>query len=914
MLTPLPLVVLFSGLITVAAAAETGLTVSHLMCEGLVEPMIVDTPAPRLSWRLDAPERGARQTAYQLRVAKLGADGRAVGDAVETPRTASDQSQWVGVPGFTPKPKSRYQWQVRVWDERERDSGWSAPAAFETGLLGTVWPNTALWLGDGIATPQGGAPHARYFRGEFDVAAKPAKARLYLSAFGLVEPWLNGRKVGNDYFLPGWPDYRKRVFYVAYDVTAQVQPGHNALGLILGDGWFSSTLLRGAQFGTEPLVSAFLELTDATGATTTVSTDRSWRRAEGPIVAQAIYYGETFDARRDDPNWSQPSGSAWAWQPAQVQGGSSAIMTAHFSPPVRRVEEVKPVSRRELSPGVFLYDLGQNMVGWVRLKARAAAGTQVTMRFAEMLEADGTMHTKNLRTAHATATYVARGSTGLTAGGGETWEPRFSFFGFRYVELSGVDQPADDAITGIVVHSDLPRIGFFECSNPLLNKLYANTLWSQKGNFLEVPTDCPQRDERLGWTGDAQVFSHTASYNFAAGTFYRQWLASVRDSFRDEPGGESGFADVAPDIGLRHGSTGWGDAAVIIPYVTWMHTGDRRLLEENFDAMQRWIEAQARDWPDGIRRSTRSYGDWLAPGYAAAEAPTPYVLLATAYYARATDFAGRTAAELGRTEAAQRDRALLTKIKAAFRREFITDDGRITSDEQTTYLIALGFDLVPAELRPKSVAHLLRTFAEKHDHIATGFLGTPLVTPVLTEIGRPDLAYTVLLQESYPGWLFSVKNGATTIWERWDSWTPEKGFNPEGMNSFNHYAYGSVVGWFYDTIAGLKPDAGAPGWKIFHVAPTPGGGLTFAKASVETPYGVAASDWKIANGRFELAVTVPANTQAQIALPTALAADVTEGGRPLAELREASGVSAANGHVSFTVRSGTYRFTTPAPE
>ncbi len=902
-----PLIMCFIGIVSLSAAGSPGLGVSHLTCEGLVEPMVVDTPAPRFSWRLDAPGRGARQTAYQLRVTELGASGRAAGNPIETPRIASDQSQWVSVAGFAPKPKTRYEWQVRVWDERNPVSDWSAPAAFETGLLGTAWPATALWLGDGAAVARDTAPGARYFRGEFDVAAKPVKARLYLSAFGLVEPWLNGRKVGHDYFLPGWPDYRKRVFYVAYDVTAQVQPGRNALGLILADGWFSGTLMRGTQYGTEPLVSAFLELTDAAGATTVVSTDKDWRRAAGPIVAQGIYYGETFDARRDDPNWCQPSGSTWAWQPVQVQGGSSAIMTAHFAPPVRRTEELKPVSRREVKPGVFLYDLGQNMVGWVRLKARASAGTEVTVRFAEMLDADGTIYTKNLRTAHATATYIARGA------GVETWEPRFTFFGFRYVELSGVGQPDDDAITGIVAHSDLSRIGYFECSNPLLNKLYANTLWGQKGNFLDVPTDCPQRDERLGWTGDAQVFSHTANYNFASGTFYRQWLAAVRDSFRDERGGASGFADVAPDIGLRYGSAGWGDAAVIVPYVTWEHTGDRQLLEENFDSMQRWVEAQARDWPDGIRRSKTSYGDWLAPGSPTREGPTPYVLIATAYFARVTDIAGRTAAELGRTEAALRDHALLAKIKAAFRHEFIADDGRMLSDEQTAYLLALGFDLVPDTLRKKVIAQLLRTIAAKNNHLSTGFLGTPLLMPVLTEIGRADLAYQILLQETYPGWLFSIKNGATTVWERWDSWTPDKGFNSEGMNSFNHYAYGSVVGWFYDTIAGLQPAEDAPGWKRFRVAPTPGGGLTSAKASVETPYGVAASDWKIANGRFDLMVTVPANTSASVTLPFGAADTVTEGGRPLTELAGMTDARVAGGRVTFTVPAGSYQFSAPAP-
>ncbi len=910
----------FAAFASIAMAAAPSSTLSHLTCEGLVEPMLIDTSKPRVSWRIESSERGARQTAFQLRIAELAPDGSARPDTLETARIASDQSQWVAIPDFSAKPKTRYQWQVRVWlthdatvatSATETDLGWSDPAHFETGLLHTGWPRAAAWISDGVPTPRDAAPPARYLRGEFDVPAKPVNARLYFSAFGLVEPWLNGRRVGeNDFFTPGWPDYRDRTYYVAYDVTDRIQTGRNVLGLILADGWFSSTLMAGTQFGSQPLASAFLELTDANGKITTVATDKSWQVAEGPIRAQGIYFGETFDARRDDPRWSTAqNASSWQWRPVQVHGTSTAVrgITAHFAPPVRRIEELQPISRRELSPGVFLYDLGQNMVGWVRLKIRAPAGQEVTVRFAEMLESDGTPHFRNLRRAPATATYIARGSDTP-----EIWEPRFSFFGFRYVQLSGIDQPSDDAIAGIVLHSDLERIGTFECSNPLLNQLFSNTVWGQKGNFLEVPTDCPQRDERLGWTGDAQVFANTALYNFASHPFYRQWLISLRDGYRDEPGGLSGFPDVSPDTGLRYGSAGWGDAGVIVPYITWLHTGDRRVLEENFDAMQRWVDAQARDWPDGIRRSDRSYGDWLAPGYEPHAAPTPYVLIATAYFARTADLTARVAAELGRSDAAQRNRDLFEKIKAAFRREFIADDGKITSDEQTAYLLALGFDLVPDELRAATAAHLERTFAEKNHHLATGFLGTPLIAPVLTELNRADLVYRVLQQETYPGWLFSVKNGATTIWERWDSWTPEHGFNSEGMNSFNHYAYGSVIEWFYDTIAGLKPDASVPGWKHFHIAPHPGGGLTSAKATLETPYGPAASAWKIVNGHFELTATIPPNTTAEIALPSTDLSSATESNQPLSSLATEN-LRVVENRIRLTLPAGTYRFSTPAP-
>ncbi len=879
------------------------MTVSDLHCEGLVEPTTVHG-YPRFSWRLRTDARGARQSAYQIRINELDARGQPVADgAIDTGRIDSEQSQWVQIEGFQPKPKTRYTWQARVWDERGQESGWSEPAHFEMGLGHVGWAKEARWIGDGETVPLAGAPAARYLRRTFEVTPRPVKARLYLATLGLVEPWINGQRVGQDYFLTGWPDYRKRAFYVAYDVTPHLQDGANTLGLILGDGWYSGTLMARAQAGRTPQVSAFLEITNEAGEVSIVATDAEWKWAHGPIVEQGIYHGETYDARRDDPQWSTPNGGQdWQWKPVQLQGTHALAMTPRLSPPVRKTQEIVPVSRKEVRPGVYHYDLGQNMVGWVKLKVNAPAGQEVTLRFAEMLETPETLHLANLRAAKATARYVSAGRPS------EVWEPRFTFFGFRYVELTGLENPADDAVTGVVIHSDLQRIGEFECSDPLLNQLFSNTVWGQRGNFVEVPTDCPQRDERLGWTGDAQVFAHTANYNYASGNFYRQWLAAVRDGYREEPDGDTGFPDVAPDTGLGHGSAGWGDAGVIIPWVTWVHTGDRRVLEENMNAIQAWVEAQAGAFPDGIRRSRRSYGDWLAPGYEPWWAPTPYVLIATAYYAHVTDVAARIADALGRKELAERNRALFQHIRTAFQREFVQPDGRIQSDEQTAYLLALGFNLVSEDLRPAMTGHLVRAFHAKEDHLATGFLGTPLVTPVLTAVGHADLAYKVLLQESYPGWLFSVKNGATTIWERWDSWTPEKGFHSAGMNSFNHYAYGSVVGWMYDTVAGLAPEAAGAGWKRFTVAPTPGGGLTHARARLETPYGLAVSGWRQDGDRRTFEVVVPPNTTAQVHLPVAEGSNLTEGGRPLQELPQASGVSVSGGKVSFVLAPGRYEF------
>lgn len=863
-------------------------------CEGLTSPLLIDTTTPRFSWRIESDEKEISQAAYQLRISEDSVGTGSSRPLADTGRVESSQCIGVQVPGFEPHPKGKYRWEVQIWDRQGQSSGWSAANVFETGFMQTPWP--AQWLSTGRPVAKDTPARARYFRTVFAAPDGMARAKLFLTAQGLVEPWINGRPVTEDRFLPGWPDYRKRAYYLAYDVTSLVKPGQNAIGLILGDGWYSSTLLLQHQYGTSPRVSAQLEITDTNGKVTVVATDQSWKWADGPITENSIYQGETYDARLADPAWCRSEGNHWNWQTPQVDAALSAELTARLSPPVRRIQEVKPVSVKELRPGVFVYDFGQNLVGWARLKLRARAGQEVQLRHAEMLEPDGSLHLANLRHAKATARYVATGKDE------ETWEPRFTYFGFRYIELTGVPNASQETLTAVVVHTDLPRIGTFECSHPLLNQLYRNAVWGQKGNFLEVPTDCPQRDERLGWTGDAQIFCNTALLNLRAGNFYRQWLAALRDSFVDTP--EGGYSDVAPDIGFRHGSAGWGDAGVIVPYTVWLQTGDTAVLEENFPTLQRWIDLQASQAPDGIRHSQESYGDWLAPGFPPGKAPPAYELIATAYFARTTELAAQIADILGKSEIAAKNRALLQKIKAAYRRAYIADDGKIAGDVQTSYVLSLGFDLVPAELRDAVIQQLRRTITEKNDHLATGFLGTPMLAPVLTQCGLTDLAYKIVEQETYPGWLFSVKNGATTIWERWDSWTPERGFNPDGMNSFNHYAFGSIASWFYETIAGLRADARAPGWKHFFVAPHPGGGLTYAKAEIVTPHGAARSHWTIdKKGQFQLHVSIPPNTTATVSLPGEKVKTLREGGKAS---KRKTVVNA--GRIEVELGSGEYAF------
>jgi hypothetical protein len=884
------------------------LSVADPRCEGLREAAQVDTSAPRFSWRLVAEGRDVRQAAYQLRVTEVDGHDRPLAPALESPRIASDESQWVTLPAFAPKPRAAYTWQVRVWDNRDNASDWSEPHRFGTGLLGERWP--ADWIGDGRTLPLFQTAPARHFRGTFQLERLPVRARLFVTALGLVEPWLNGRKITEDLFVPGWPDYRRRVFYAAFDVTRLLRSGDNTLGMILGDGWYSGTMIPRHQFGQQAMLSAFLDLTDEEGRSITVTTGEAWRWTDaGPITMNSIYHGETYDARRELSGWSDPRASAdeEGWRPVDVRAGrhTPAVFTARISPAVRRIESLVPAAVNRRGADVHIYDLGQNMTGWVRLRLEAEAGREIKLRFAEMLEQDGSLHTANLRSARANALYIAKGE------GVEEWEPRFTYFGFRYVELSGVQRPRPDAIQGVVVHTDLPRTGEFESSNPLLDRLFRNTLWSQKGNFLELPTDCPQRDERAGWTGDAQVFAPTALYNMDAGAFFRQWLFSLRDGLRDDARA-GGYPDVAPFTGFGHGSPGWAEAGVIVPWTVWLHTGDRRVLAENLPAIQHALELMAQQAPDGIRLSPPAWGDWLAPGYPRYKSPPRQDLIATAYYAHAADLAARIADVLGRPELAAANRVLFEKARAAYQRAFIAPDGRVADDVQTSYLLTFSFDLAPPAQRAQIANHLVRTFAEKDNHLATGFLGTPLIAPVLTSIGRQDLAYTVLQKTTYPGWLFSVSNGATTIWERWDSWTPEQGFHKEGMNSFNHYAYGSVVSWFYDTIAGLQPLPEAPGWKRFRIAPLPGGALTHAVGRIQTPHGEASSAWRIENGRLSLSVGIPPNTRGDVVLPAQSTVGVLLDGVPL----DRHGLARVTGHDTgrpiVTLSSGRYEFVVAA--
>jgi alpha-L-rhamnosidase len=725
----------------------------------------------------------------------------------------------------------------------------------------------------------------RYLRKSFNVRKSIVKARLYATALGVYEATINGRRVSDSVLDPGWTDYNQRVMVQTHDVTRLLCGGANSIGVVLADGWYAGRVgwMGLAQYGTRPVFSAQLEITHADGSTDVIATDASWKAGAGEVVGSDAQWGEVIDARKAIVGWDKSSCDDSSWKNAVVEQHSLAF-DPQLGPPIRRLMELPPqkISRQGDS---WIVDFGQNMVGWVRLSGRGPAGTAITVRHAEILNPDGTLYTVNLRPARSLDTFILKGGRER-----EAFEPHFTFHGFRYVEVSGYPgELTRDDLRGIVVGSDLPRTGTFECSKPELNRLYENIIWGQRGNFLSVPTDCPQRDERMGWTGDAQVFAPTAARNFEVAPFFTKWMTDVTDA----QGTNGGFTTVAPRANQNQSWPVWGDAGVIIPWAMFTAYGDRDFLATHYSAMTRWLEFNVRRANDLILSG--GVGDHLAPSR------TPVEVVNTAYFANSAGIIAKAAALLGKKEDAERFAKLRDDIIAAFNAKFVSADGKILGDTQTAYILALQFELLPEHLRAAAARRLAEN-VETNGHLTTGFVGVGLICPTLTQIGRSDLAWQLVLTDTYPSWLFSVKNGATTIWERWDGWTPERGFQDPAMNSFNHYSFGSVGAWFYSGAAGIRADESHPGYKHFFLQPQFTPRLSHVKVSLDSPYGIITSHWHTKGDQLHYDVTIPPNTSAELVLPVP-PENVRQSGKPLAEKR---------GTVTrLPLVAGTYQFSFP---
>lgn len=734
-----------------------------------------------------------------------------------------------------------------------------------------------------------------YLRKGFETKKKVKKAYLYVSALGICEVHINGKRVGNDYFVPGWSDYRKRVYYRTYDVRELLQSGKNAIGLILADGWYSGYLdMKGRGiFGSHPKLLLQLNIEYEDGSREEIVSDGSWKASYGAIREADLYMGETYDARLEVSNWAEPDFDDSSWDKVSVFNEMERIITAHPGVPVRKVMELKPISISEPKPGVYVVDIGQNMVGWVRIKAKGERGRKIVIRYAEMLQPDGMIYTENLRTARCTDTYIKKSD------GEEIWEPRFTFRGFRYVEVTGYPEKlSEEDIVGVVVHSDMKITGDFHCSDERLNRLFQNIVWGQRGNYLEVPTDCPQRDERLGWTGDAQIFLRTATYNMDVAAFITKWLIDLVDSQNEE----GAYAHVAPDIGLGNDSPAWIDAGIICPYILYKVYGDKRILERNYSSMARYIDYLKKN-SNGYLRPAIGFGDWLS-----INADTPKDLIATAYFAYVVSLMAEIAEVMGKEKDAQDYKQLFQNIKTAFNKAYVFDDGRIKGETQTAYLLALDFDLLPEDKIHLAIKHLVEDIKRRDYHLSTGFLGAKPLLPILTRYGYVDLAYTLLLQDTFPSWLYTVKQGATTIWERWDGWTEEKGFQDPGMNSFNHYAFGSVGEWMFAKMAGI--DLEEPGYKKIKIEPHPDpkGRIKFVRAQYESISGLIKVEWSKDEEGMVLSIAIPPNTSAKISIPAEEGMEIWENGQPPEEREGIKLLGREGDRVIYEVVSGEYLF------
>jgi len=950
-------------------SAGLALTATHLRCEYLVNPVGIDAMPPRLSWQVSSVERGQRQTAYRILVAGTEAKLRAdAGDLWDSGKVTSDETVNLVYAG---KPLSSGQpcfWKVKVWDKDGRPSDWSNPAGWSKGLLKPEdWK--AQWISFRDTSPLHRSrdllylPPARYYRKEF-VSAKPVKrAMVYASALGLLELRLSGQNPGDAWFEPGWADYHQRTFYRTHDVTATIKAGTNCIGAIVADGWYAGYVGYGLLvgygpnktgrnfYGKTPAVLIQLEIEYADGSREIIGTDTTWEvSGDGPIREADLIMGESYDARRE-LNWCMPQrlGASpalpprssetpdlhWKWEPAiraEGNGSTKAIysdtlgdrevdlgfrkppkLQAYPAPPIRVTQELPAKRITEPKPGVYVFDLGQNFAGVIRLKVKGSAGTKVQIRYGEMLHPDGRLMTENLRRARATDFYTLRGDPD-----GEQWTPRFTYHGFQFVELTGLPaNPNLEVVTGLVLHNDTPLVGDFACSDEVMTRFWKNTQWTQRANFIEMPTDCPQRDERLGWMGDAQIYVRTATYNADVAAFFTKWLDDVEEAQRDF----GAYPDYCP-YPMAHGAPGqawgtaWTDAGIICPWTIWRVYGDTRVIERHWASMTRFMDWRKRRAPDlRGRKDGNAWGDWLNLGE-----NTPIEFIDAAYFALDANLLADLADAIGRRDETKAYRQLFADIRAVFKKDYLKPDGALAVDTQTAYVLALSFGLLPDALTTKSAAQLTGKIVKNDYRMATGFLGTKPLLPVLTANGHHDLACRLFQSRKFPSWGYEVINGANSVWERWDSYTQEHGFNDASgnqnasMNSFSHYSFGAVMEWAFRDLAGVDTDG--PGYKRIVIKPgppTPGSNpdhkpIDWVRAEYDSVRGRIASAWKRDAKGFELDVTIPANTTATVYVPAPSADAVTEGGKALATAAGVKFLRMEGGHAVLSVEAGAFRF------
>ncbi|MFN8371342.1 MAG: family 78 glycoside hydrolase catalytic domain [Anaerolineae bacterium] len=865
--------------------------ITHLKTNHIDNPLGFAIEQPSFSWIVEDTSDTV-QTAAQVLVSRDASFTQIIFDSGRVEGQGIDSLAYH--PTLPLAARSRYYWKVRVWGESE--SAESDVAWLETAKMDETWQ--AQWI---MPDWDDNQLHPILHR-QFELAAQPVAARLYICGLGLYQLELNGKRVGDEYFTPYCNAYDQWIQYQTFDVTHQLTHGSNLVSVMLGNGWYKGRY--GADggkvgfYGDQFALLFEMHVTLANGQDVVVASDASWKAQPSPVIQSDIFDGETYDARisRIVP----ALGNSFGTRPIDIE---LSRLEARRSLPVCIMEEIKPAALIHTPAGETVLDMGQNMTGWVRFKTSAPAGTRIHFLFGEVLQG-GNFFRDNLRTAKAEYTYIADGSQAVV-------EPCFTFFGFRYVKISGwVGDLKVDDFTGCVLYSRMDIIGELETSNEKVNQLIGNALWGQKGNFLDIPTDCPQRDERLGWTGDIQVFSGTACFNMDASAFLSKFAYDLRKEM-SKTGGM--VPHIVPMVNLnRGGSSAWGDVATILPWNLYDFYGDVSTLEAQFGMMRAWVDyirsvdessGGKRLWTEGFH-----FGDWLALDASdpvSRKGGTPEDFIASAFYCYSARLVAQAAAVLGKVETADVYQQLSAEVKAAIQKEYFTETGRLAIPTQTGYVLALFMDLMPEAHRERVKSDLIARLEKDNLHLRTGFVGTPYLCRVLSNIGANDLAYKLLLNEDYPSWLYAVNMGATTIWERWNSLNPDGSISSTSMNSLNHYAYGSIVEWMYRDMCGLNPssgDNGLVGFRHARIAPKPDRSLQWAKARYRSAAGVYESGWRLDDlGNLTLELTIPFNASAQVVLPEAHADEITLNGYKLHE-----GVQRDHS-VELTLGAGRYR-------
>ena len=896
--------------------------VLNLRTEYKINPLGIDSQNPRLSWEIHSEVMNTVQSAYQIQAASSEDELKSGKNLIwDSGKVESDQSIHVPYQGKPLNSGQRVYWQVKVWDNNDNHAI-SEIVFFKIGLLKeSDWK--ASWITPDIEEDISKSTPCPYLVNQFEISKEVKDARVYVSALGLYELSLNGEKVSEDLFTPGWTSYQKRVQYQVYDVSNQILQGNNAIGAILGDGWYRGYLVwQGNKntYGDKTALILQLRLTYTDGTDEWITTNESWKSATGPILRSDIYNGEIYDARLEMNNWNQPGYNTSGWNGVKILNHPKNILVSSVGDPVRITQTIKPIKKFVTPEGELVFDLGQNMVGWVQLRLKGKKGDKITINHAEVLDQEGNFYTENLRGIKCEEQYIFKGEDV------EEYEPRFTFHGFRYVRIS--DYPGEveiDDICGRVVHSAMEPIGKFECSDPLINQLQSNIQWGLRGNFLDVPTDCPQRDERLGWTGDAQVFAPTACFNMNTAPFFTKWMKDFPVEQKEDGSVPWVVPNVIPDGGGTgwsdgFGATGWADAAVVIPWEVYLAYGDVKILKDQYESMKGWTEYMIHHAADRyIFDYGFHFGDWLsfaeyysynfnAPDYGYAGAHTEKDLIATAYFYYTTGLMEKVASLLGKKDDANRYSDIRPKIKEAFKNEFVTSTGRLISNTQTAYTLALAFGIMPDHMR-EIAAKRLADDVSYFGHLTTGFLGTPLLCNALAENGYPDLAYKLIFNKRYPSWLYPVTMDATTIWERWDGIKPDGTFQTVGMNSFNHYAYGAIGKFLYSKVAGLDFDKKEPGYKNIIIHPLITNELDHASATLQSMYGLIESGWKRdSKGQFSINITIPANTTATVYIPSIHKDQILVNQILLMQSDVVNKIENSDSEIIVNVGSGSYTF------